>query len=518
MRYTNNYNWSGLEFPVAINKINEFEKNNNISINVLGIKEQKPYICRKLKYNNPKNVNLLLIIDGEKRHYTVIKSLSRLLGSSNSKHKRKQHFCLNCLQGFHSEESRDNHFEYCKDNEAVRIEMPKEGSFVEFHNGQNQFKVPFTMYADFEAILKPKVLIELDPEKSCIKEINQHIPSSFCVNSKFAYGEVENPLKLYRGENCVEVFCNYIENKAKRLYHMFPEKPMKPLTSEQWKEFKWARKCHICFKGFQEDNPKVRDHCHYTGQYQGPAHRNCNLRYKIPSFIPIVFHNLSRCDAHLFVRELGKKFDKSKIGVIAENKKKYISFNVDVVVDKYLDKEGKEKERKIQIRFIDSIRFMASSSDALSSNLVGVSEMVCNLCKDSCEITHIDEYYVAHGKCKKCYSGYSKRQLFVNSNFVNLSVSHDDEQFRLLLRKGVYPYEYMSSWDKFEETKLPPKEAFHSNLNMSDISKYDYEHAQKFWKEFKLNNLGEYHDLYLKTDVLLLSNVLEAFRNTCLEC
>ena len=137
MRHTNNYNWSELEFPVAINKINEFEKNNNISINVLGVKGQKIYICRKSKYNDRKNiVNLLLIVDGEKRHYTVIKSLSRLLGSSNSKHGHKQHFCLNCLQGFHSEESRDKHFEYCKDNEAVRIEMPKEGSFVEFHDGQ----------------------------------------------------------------------------------------------------------------------------------------------------------------------------------------------------------------------------------------------------------------------------------------------------------------------------------------------------------------------------------------------
>ena len=92
-----------------------------------------------------------------------------------------------------------------------------------------------------------------------------------------------------------------------------------------------------------------------------------------------------------------------------------------------------------------------------------------------------------------------------------------DEQFRLLLRKGVYPYEYMSSWDKFEETKLPPNKAFHSNLNMSDISKYDYEHAQKVWKEFKLKNLGEYHDLFLKTDVLLLSNMFETFRNNCLE-
>ena len=112
---------------------------------------------------------------------------------------------------------------------------------------------------------------------------------------------------------------------------------------------------------------------------------------------------------------------------------------------------------------------MASSLDALSSKQVGVNGMVFNVCGQSCEFCHVDEYYVAHGKCRNYYSGYSKCQLSVNSNFDNLRVSHNDEQFRLLLRKGVYPYEYMSSWDKFEEMKLPPKEAFHSNLNMSDI-------------------------------------------------
>ena len=85
MRYTNNYNWSGLKFSVAINKINEFEKSNDISVNVLGVKGQKPYICRKSKYNGQKNiVNLLLIVNGEKRHYTAIKGLSRLLRDSNS--------------------------------------------------------------------------------------------------------------------------------------------------------------------------------------------------------------------------------------------------------------------------------------------------------------------------------------------------------------------------------------------------------------------------------------------------
>ena len=75
----------------------------------------------------------------------------------------------------------------------------------------------------------------------------------------------------------------------------------------------------------------------------------------------------------------------------------------------------------------------------------------------------------------------------------------------------------MSSWDKFNETKLPPQEAFYSNLNMSDISNHNYSHIQKVWKGFNMKNFGEYHDLYLKTDVILLSNVLEAFRSTCLK-
>ena len=91
------------------------------------------------------------------------------------------------------------------------------------------------------------------------------------------------------------------------------------------------------------------------------------MRYKISLYIPIVFHNLSRYDAHLFIRELGKKFDKGKIGVIAENKEKYISFNVNVFVDKY-EELGKVKEKKTQLKFIDNMRFMASSLDSLMNN------------------------------------------------------------------------------------------------------------------------------------------------------
>ena len=97
--------------------------------------------------------------------------------------------------------------------------MPKKGLLV-IHDGQYQFKVPFAMYQDFEAILETIEGSTANPESSYTKVINDHIPSGFCVNSKFAYGEVENPLKLYRSEDCVEVFCDYISNKARILYHL----------------------------------------------------------------------------------------------------------------------------------------------------------------------------------------------------------------------------------------------------------------------------------------------------------
>ena len=92
----------------------------------------------------------------------------------------------------------------------------------------------------------------------------------------------------------------------------------------------------------------------------------------------------------------------------------------------------------------------------------------------------------------------------------------DLNKFVLLLRKGVYPYEDMDSWEKFDETSLPDKKAFYSNLNLEDISDEDYAHAQKVWDVFEINNLGEYHDLYVQSDTLLLADVYENFRNMCL--
>ena len=138
---------------------------------------------------------------------------------------------------------------------------------------------------------------------------------------------------MYWGKACVEKFVEYIEEEVKRLYETFPRQPMTKLIDVLKREHEAAEKCHICLKGFNDPrNRKVRDHCHYTGLYRGTAHNNCNLKYKIPDHIPIVFHNLSGYDAHFFIKELGKRFNKNDIGVIAENKEKYIIFSVKIDV------------------------------------------------------------------------------------------------------------------------------------------------------------------------------------------
>ena len=194
------------------------------------------------------------------------------------------------------------------------------------------------------------------------------MPSGWCVYSKFSYGDVTNPLTQYRGSDCVEKFCEHIISEAKRLYNSFPEKPMAPLTKSQLKEYKRATKCHICFKPFTEKKRKVRDHCHYSGLYRGAAHSSCNLKYKIPNYIPVIFHNLAGYDAHLFIRELAKYT--TGMGVIAKNTEDYISFSIKVEVDKYIDKNGDERTKEMELRFIDSIKFMSSSLDCLVNNLV----------------------------------------------------------------------------------------------------------------------------------------------------
>ena len=143
---------------------------------------------------------------------------------------------------------------------------------------------------------------------------------------------------------------------------------MDPLTKARLKKYEEARICHICFKSFNSENPKMRDHHYHTSGYRGPTHMKCNLLYKIPSYIPIVFHNLSGYNANLFVKELAALTDGS-IGIIAKNTEDYISFSIKLEVDRYIDENGIGSLKEIKLRFIDSFKFMSSSLDSLVNNL-----------------------------------------------------------------------------------------------------------------------------------------------------
>ncbi|RLU19245.1 hypothetical protein DMN91_007802 [Ooceraea biroi] len=216
---------------------------------------------------------------------------------------------------------------------------------------------------------------------------------------------------------------------------------MVELTQDEREKFNSATQYHICEKPFAPDDTRVRDHCHLTGRYRGPAHAKCNLNYRDSHTIPIVFHNLSGYDAHFSVKKLASNF-KGNVDVLPINKEKYISFTKHV----YGFDGNKTWHNHMQLRFIDSFKFLSSSLDKLSS-------------------------YLNNDKLR-----------IVRSEFAKLSA----DDFDLLTRKGVFPYEYVDCAEKLEDTRLPPRELFYSSLTGDTVSESDYAHAENIWQRFAI--------------------------------
>ena len=278
---------------------------------------------------------------------------------------------------------------------------------------------------------------------------------------------------------------------------------MIPLTKEEKRAHRIQRKCYICKKKFStdENNKKyheVRDHCHHTGKYRGAAHDICNLRYKIPKEIPVVFHNGSTYDYHFIIKELAEEFE-GEFECLGENTEKYITFSVPI--KKEITKKDKDDNDKItktsyKIQLTDSFRFMSSSLSNLVDNLSeGLHTDMCTNCKSCLDyMTTKDEQLIF--RCFECKTNYEKdlnKELIQRFANIYESCNGDHNKFILLLRKGAYPYEYMDSWEKFEEASLPGKEAFYSTLNMENITNVDHRHAKRVFKSFNNRNLGDYH-------------------------
>ena len=476
-------NMKGIEYPVNLKDIDRFEKQNpEISITVLGFNEKdKVHTLRVSEYVYIRKHNIILLLierDGVK-HYCLVKNPSRLLSKQISAHKEGTHICFRCLNPFWTHKSLEKHWEYCRNHEAVKINMPEKGTMLMFKHHERSEKLPFIIYADTEALIKEMQNCDPNPQNSYTKKYQKHEPISFSYYIKsFDDNVYESKLRKYTGEDAMEKFVEWIEDDVKEIANIPHVKMI--FGPNELKQFNNTTKCWICNEEFDDTadekgyrkNEKVKDHCHYTGRFRGAAHNSCNLKYKKPKFIPVVFHNLSGYDSHLFIKNLG--FTDGTIDCIPNNEEKYISFTKNTVVGSYTDKKGKDKPIKHKIRFIDSFKFMSDSLESLVNNLPD----------DAFNI--LERYYKG-------------------------------EKLSLVKRKGVYPYEYMDSLERFKENKLPPKEAFYSRLTGEGISDEDLKHAEKVWKVFGMKTLQDYHNLYNVTDVLLLADVFENFRNVCME-
>ena len=480
----NTLNMEGINYPVDIKKdVNRFEKQNlDISISILGYsKDERIYPLRISEYTKSKderkhNIVLLLIMNGDNSHYCLVKNLSALLTSQLNSRKSKLYFCLNCLIGYDSQEKLDRHKEYCSEKESIKINMPPPNTYLNFKNFVNSEKAPFTIYADFESLVKPIVDKQNpDPNTSYTNKYQEHEPVSYVYYIKSFNEDVyKSRLRSYVKEKeedleIVDHFINQLEEDVKIISKLGNKKMI--ITEEEEEQFKQATHCWICGK-ISNIQDRVRDHCHFTGRYRGAACNKCNLKYSKPNYISVFFHNLTGYDSHLFIKRLG--VTEGNIDCIPNNEEKYISFSKTIKTGEYTNKKGETKNKYFKIIFKDSLKFMASSVEALVNNLP----------KDG---------------------------------FKNLEKYFKPEHVKLLKQKGFFPYDYLDKREKLKDDKPPPEEAFYSKLSGKGLSEGQYEHVLNVWKSFNIKTLKNYLKLYNISDVLLLADVFENFRDLCLK-
>ncbi|XP_057322580.1 uncharacterized protein LOC130665964 [Microplitis mediator] len=334
----------------------------------------------------------------------------------------------------------------------IHMLFPEEkNQTLRFKNYHYKDTVPFVVYANLECRL----------ETQGDDKTQKHVPHSVALYQHCSYDNNLSKFRLHRSPHCIAWFVLKLRDLAEEFEkNLKNPMPMKPLTKEQHEKHNQATVCHICEKTITSNKDKCHDYCHFTGNYRGPAHISCNLNYPKSHVIPVVFHNLSDHDSHLLIKTLAI-YVEGKINLLPINKERYLSFTKSI------------KNTSVILRFIDSFKFMASSLEKLASFLGDDEKQITKL------------------------------------HFT------DPEQFKLVTRKGAFPYEYISSINKLNDKQLPDQVLFFSKLSKGGISDQHYTFAQLICSKFNISTLGEYSDLYLKTKVLLLADVFENFRQNC---
>ena len=454
-QYENELNFAVVGFPTPLSQMPKVERLNNLAINVFGYSKQAgihPLYLSKDHTRDP--INLLMITevkDGKtKSHYCWIRDFNRLC-FEQTKHANRKHFCLRCISPHSSERTLKEHLIYCRGVDAapchaVFPQASEDGSppTIQFKNIQHLMKAPYVIYADTESIIKPTDNPDPNTDTNTV-QTSEHVPCSFAYTVVRSDGKVVSE-QLYRGEDCMDVFFEQLEGELDEIREDLKHiRPMN-MTQDDREAHDAADKCWLCggvFKEYEQGDTeglwKVRDHDHITGKYRGPAHSKCNLSLRIDPYrtpIPVFFHNLKNYDSHHIISAIGRTeqktttcTDKDGKPIMHKDREGKATDKPVTVTDGGISGICQNMEKLIsfswgQFRFVDSYAFLSSSLDRL----------VTNTPKEDLRVVRKPYYYP--------WALRPIRQL-------------GEKKFDLVTRKGVYPYEYMDSMDRFDEKELP---------------------------------------------------------------
>ena len=268
--------FNGITAPTPLSQLDRVERQNNLALSVYGW-DNGVIIHRLSNREVPTNrrINLLLISQGDKYHYTVIKDLNRLL-FDQTKHPKQKHFCERCLHGFKRQDLLDKHTPDCRgiNQTAIAIEMPKEGTKLRFENYHKQLKSPYIIYADFESIIEK--MEENSPQQSNTRKTSHHIACGYSYIVVRSDGLTKAPF-LYRGQDAAKHFLDMLQEEEQKIKDELADPKPINMRKEEWKAFNTATTCHVCslplVKASHRDAHDMFDF--NTGNHRGQAHKRC---------------------------------------------------------------------------------------------------------------------------------------------------------------------------------------------------------------------------------------------------
>ena len=506
-QYFNELNIQDFDFTNGLkcSDVHKFNEINNLSVNIfeLNFYQDENQWKHKLipieisKKNSDRVIDLAIY----RNHYVLIKKLDVFLGDQN-----KKFICRRCLSSYTSENMLMKHKEKCENNDITSIKTSNESHLhwkKTFHKNQLYFRI----YADFEA--------DNEKDDSIVSNKTTNIyKQNPVLNGYHIISELEDVLKsvYYQspvGYDNVDWFVNEaIKLENKMAFYFKNTKKDIIMTENDEEDFKNNNICRFCEKEIVSD--KVRDHCHLTGNYRGPAHSKCNINVtqKQSNFIPFIFHNFSDYDCHIFFKKLvDKKKDKVDFDIIPKTNEEYISVSYGC------------------IRFIDSYRFLSSGLDSLVKTIVDNSNKTLRNLKeeiiDNDEILNIINEIIEDNKTiKDLKKDYPEKIENLEEALLNYMGENDlkilktgfPDKWKYLTKKLAYPYEYFNGIEDYQKPvdNLENKNFF-SKLKNECPDDEEIKRTMDIIKRFNIKNGEEITEIYLKSDVLLLACVFEKF-------